>query len=316
MILPLVAFAELYAGRIQDKRVPSHEDWARGADAASRLARPDASTRYPIVVAPRWATPVGDMALGGFSALRPASEAVVDTHVTGRSSLETARHVVELSVAGADDPEIKGWKRSHEEHFGPLHVRVLDNPAPAKLLRDLSDEIDPSAKVMRVDPSGKESACRWETSGPQKILVVFSGPEIPIQRFLCPPYDTGWAFVAPTVITDLAYVPRRCIFMHPEGETKLRISLPPKPIGRRVVAWVGLPYEVERELTKGPVRARIQVAGETVAEVTHFEGDGWKRFEGDSSKFAGQSLPVTIETFVDDGNSGYRQACVAAELRE
>lgn len=316
MALPIVALAELVVGRWQDRRVPTQAEWARAAVLATSLARPDASTRLPIIVAPRWATPDGDLALGGFGAQRTPDQAVVDTHVTGRSSLETAAHVVELSVYGADDPDVRGWNVARSERFGALSVRLLDNPKPSRLLRDLSDEIDPKAQVSRVDPAGKSQACRWEPSGQQKMFALFAGPMAPQQRFSCPPFDPNWTFVAPTVITDLDYVPRRCIFMHPDRDQITRVELPPRTIGRRVVAWTGLPYTAERELKFAAYHAAISVDGHRVAEVTHVDGDGWKRFEGDTSQYAGKEAPIAIETWAEGAASVMRQACVAAEVRE
>jgi hypothetical protein len=315
-LLPLVALVEMVVGRWQERRVPTQAEWARAGVLATELARPDASTRLPIVVAPRWATPLGDMSLGGLGAVRPIDQAIVDTHVTGRSSLETAARVVEISVYGHDDPEIARWHVARSDRFGALTVRVLDNPAPARLLRDLSDEIDPTASVSRVDPAGNAKKCDWQAAGAQKAFALFAGPMAPLQRFSCPPNDPNWTFVAPTVITDLDYVPRRCIFMHPDRDQITRVELPPRPIGRRIVAWTGLPYLAERELKLAPYHAAIAVDGHRVAEVTHVDGDGWKRFEGDTSQYAGKTGAITIDTWVDGGASVMRQACVAAEVRE
>jgi hypothetical protein len=64
------------------------------------------------------------------------------------------------------------------------------------------------------------------------------------------------------------------------------------------------------------VLARVSVAGKPVAEVTHADGDGWKRFEGSSAAFAGQSQPVKLELWAEAGKAQFRTACMAVELRD
>lgn len=320
-VVPGAALGELVVGEAQRKHVPTREQWQAAADAARAARKPG----DVVVVAPRWAEQHGRMAMASYGTphldaiappgTMPPLDAGFDVHVAARADLETAARVLELSIRGKDDPQTKGWTLEKEQRFGDVALRILDNPRPQKLLRDLADEIDPTAVVSRVGPAGVDR-CRWEEGGAPRMPTLFGGPIMPVRHFLCTPYDPGWSWVGPTVITDLDYVPRRCIFMHPHEANVTTVELPPKKIGKRVVAYLGLHVYQERELGRAPVFARITVGGHVVATTTHPDGAGWQRFEGSTESMAGTDQPVKLEVWVDRGLSQFRTACLAAQIRE
>lgn len=315
-ILPVTAVWELVAGEVQHRHVPQAGDWGAAASAAVAEKRPG----DVIVVAPRWAEQHGRMALSDF---RPPSVTTpdvpldkwFDVRVAARPDLETYRRVLELSIRGKDDPETKGWKLVEERRFGDVALRVLENPAPHPIVRDLVDEIDATATVARV-ANGVPEPCRWEETGPQHMPGLFAGAVQPTKRFLCSPFDPAWSFVGPTVITDLHYVPRRCIWMHPGANDVTTIEFPPKPLGKSFVGYLGIHVYQERELKFPPVYARVSVADKEVAHVVHNDGDGWLRFDGSTAEFAGTSQRVKIELWVDPGMNPFRTACMSAQLRD
>lgn len=328
-VVPLVAVWELVAAQRQHQAVPTDADWRAAASAAAQAKKPGDM----IVVAPRWAEPLGRKALlevahpstSGAGAAGPTptgvtNEAIfgdrslVDLRMVGRADFDTTPRVLELSIRGKDDPQLKGFRLVSTQRFGTVELRTFENPRPEKLLRDLVSEIDQTATVQRIAPDGGVEVCRWETEASQHIPNLFAGPVPPKKRWLCPPFDPGWSWVAETVITDLDYVPRRCVMMHPTLSTTT-IVLPPKPIGQRVVAYVGKHVYVEREKRLAPVHVRISVAGKEVAHRFHQDGDGWARFEGSTAAWAGTAQPVKIELWAE-GSPQFRVACVAAELRE
>ena len=315
-ILPVTAVWELVAGEVQHRRVPKRDDWGAAASAAIAAHKPG----DVILVSPRWAEQHGRMAVAGFrvpDATTPetAIDRFFDVHVAARPDLEIYTRALELSIRGKNDPQTKGWSLVSEQKFGDVALRILQNPAPHALVRDLTDEIDATASVSHVGPNGPQ-ACRWEEGGTQHMPALFAGPVPPPKRFLCPPSDPNWTYVAPTVITDLAYLPRRCIFMHPHEFDVTTIELPPRPIGQRVVAWIGIHVYQERELKFAPILARISVGGKEVASVTHNDGDGWLRFEGSTAEFSGSAQPVKLELWADKGQTQFRTACMAAQLRD
>ena len=313
-LLPLAALVELGLGAWQRRHVPRASDWGAAASAALAARKPGEA----IIIAPRWTAENGRMALAGFRtplAGAPVGEDA-DARIAGRSDLDVFPRVLELSIRGKDDPQTKGWPLVEQRRFGDVALRILQNPRPERLVRDLADELDPSAKVSRVDPAGVAEPCRWEEGGVQKMPGLFGGPEVPPRRWVCSPWDAQWTFVAPTVMTDLDFVPRRCILMHPINDTTTTVELPPRPVGKHVVAYVGLHVFQERDLDKAPVGARVTVGGVRVAETLHRDGEGWKRFEGTTGALAGSAQPVKIESWAEGGVSAFRLMCVAVQLRD
>ncbi|GAC1352177.1 MAG: hypothetical protein NVS3B20_09380 [Polyangiales bacterium] len=315
-LLPLTAIVELVVGEVQHRSVPTNSEWEAAVRRALAIKRPGDA----IIVAPRWAEPLGRRAFGAISPAPQASsgetvgKADYDIHIAGRADLDTVKRALELSIRGNDEPQTTRWRKVSEEKFGHVALRILENPSPQELVRDLVDEVDGTAKVSRVFPTSTEP-CRFEEAGFQHIPQLFLGPVQPFNRWLCMPYDTNWSFVGPSVITDLNYVPRRCIYMHPHGDGVTTIEFPPRPIGTRVVAYLGLHVYAERELKGADIFARVSGAGKEVAMVRHRDGDGWLRFEGSTAEFAHTSQPVKLETWALGGLSAQRVMCLSAQLR-
>jgi hypothetical protein len=310
-LLPVVGIVELALAESQKRKVPTDAEWHDAAVAVRAVKAPNDM----VIVAPRWAGPLGRKAIG------EVDKTMIDLRTVGRSDLGAVPRVVELSIRGEDDPEVKGWKLIDERKFGSVKVRVLENPKPDKLVRDLVEEVGPDTPAVKLPlvngapllAAAPIETCRWETT-PSRIPNMFQGPPLPASHFLCPPFDPGWTWVAPTIITDLEYVPRRCVFMHPT-EKATAVDYPARRIGHKVVGYIGLQVYIERELGKSPVHVRVEVAGKEVAHALHKDGDGWLRFEGNTSEFAGQTQPVRIVTW-PDASPQFRVACVAAQLRD
>jgi hypothetical protein len=311
-LLPVVGIVELALAESQKRKVPTDADWHAAATAVRAVKKPTDM----VIVAPRWAEPLGREAIGD------VDKSMIDFRTVGRADLEAVQRVVELSIRGEDDPQTKGWKLTDERKFGAVKVRVLENPKPDKLIRDLVEEMGEGTPAVKL-PLGPDGApppnvapvetCRWETT-PSRIPNLFQGPPLPTSHFLCPPFELSWSWVGATMITDLEYVPRRCVFMHP-SDRATALNYPPRPIGHKVVAYVGLQAHLERELAHPPVNVRIEVGGKEVAHAHHKDGDGWLRFEGSTAEFAGQNQPVRIVTWAD-ASPQFRVACVAAQLRD
>lgn len=302
--LPAVAIGELALAQAQAHKVPTDAEWRAAAAAAKAQKKPGDA----VVVAPAWAGPLGRKAIG------EVDPTMIDLATVAKSDLETAQRVLELSIRGQDDPDTKGFKLIAEQAFGPVKLRTLENPHPDKLVRDLVTELGPTTLVSHVHATIGADPCRWEHGG-TRIPNLFTGPATPVDRFMCPPNDPSWTFVGVTAITDLSWTPRRCILMHPTENDTVSVLYPPGPIGKKVVAYVGIHVFQERDLSKSPVHARVSVAGKEVAHARHKDGDGWLRFEGSTSQWAGTSQEVKLETWAE-GSAQFRVACVAAQLRD
>jgi hypothetical protein len=310
-LLPLAAVGEIVAGEVQHRRIPTARDWSDAAAAASAMRR-DGDV---IVVAPRWAEQSGRMALGfGVPPAPGPLDQLFDARVAGRSDLAVYKRALVLSLRSKDDPMTKGWRLVEEKKLGHVSLRVLQNPAPELLVRDLVEEVDQTTKITRVFPKSVDQ-CTWETGTTPHMPGLFAGPVAPPARWMCPPNDPAWSWVGPTVITDLDYAPRRCLWVHPHADGVLNVEYPSRPIGKRVVGHAGIHVWNEREKKGAPVFVRISIAGKEVAKLTHVDGEGWARFEGSTEEFAGTSQPVKIETWAQNGLSQFRELCVAAQLR-
>lgn len=302
-LLPVVAIGELTLAQWQARRVPADAEWNAAASAAKAAKKPG----DVVIVSPAWAGPLGRKAIG------EVDPTLIDLSSVAKSDLDTASRVLELSIRGQDDPDARGFRLVDEKSFGKVKLRTLENPHPDKLVRDLVSELGPAAQVAHVQ-NGVVDPCRWE-HGTTRMPNLFNGPATPVDRFLCPPNDPSWTFVGVTAITDLSYVPRRCILMHPLDNSSTVVTYPPGNIGKKVVAYVGIHVFHERELNKPPVHARVSVAGKEVAHARHLDGDGWLRFEGSTAAWAGTSQEVKLETWAE-GSAQFRVACVAAQLRD
>jgi hypothetical protein len=300
-VLPASAIYELALGAWQRAHVPKSNEWSAAA-AAAIAAKKDGDT---IIVAPRWSAEVAAMALGPAYDLKSAA----------RADLETTKRALELSIRGKDDPQTQGWALVEQKKFGNVSLRILQNPHPWTLVRDLVDEVDATAKVTRGQPGATPETCHWDPNGSVEMPGLFGGPETPPARFVCPPSDPSWSFVAPTVITDLDYVPRRCVHVDSDLASIVTIELPPKPIAHALVLYVGAHVYAERTLTRSPFEVRVSIGGQPVLDAIHHDGDGWMRAEASTDPFAGQSLPVAIEVHSVDGH-GTGGVCVAAQLRD
>ena len=96
-VVPLVAVGELVAAERQRRAVPTDADWRDAMAAASAARRPG----DVILVAPRWAQPLGGKGafeVAGGTAPVASSTAIVDLHTLARPDLETATRVLELSI--------------------------------------------------------------------------------------------------------------------------------------------------------------------------------------------------------------------------
>ena len=312
-VLPGSAVFELALGAWQRAHVPKRNDWGAAAAAAIAAKKDPGDT---IIVAPRWSSELGAMALAGYAVPKVggAIDANYDVKVAARADLETTKRALELSIRGKDDPQTKGWTLVSQQKFGDVALRILQNPHPQTLVRDLVDEIDGNAKVTRALANGSTESCRWDPNQSVEMPGLFSGPETPPNRFVCPPGDPNWSYVGATVITDLDYVPRRCVHVDSDGPP-VTIELPAKPIAHSIVAYVGSHVFVERALNHGPYRVRFSIGGQPVLDAMHHDGDGWARAQASTDAFAGQSLPLSIEVRSEDGHWG-GGVCFAAQLRD
>lgn len=192
VLLPLAGVVELVAGERQRRAVPTSDDWAR---AAGRPPSPPA--RRPgdaIIVAPRWAAPLGAHGVSDGRAIGGGEEA-------RRRDRPSVRPRAPICSPTPGAPSSRSAAGMHGRREGvPARVGAalrlrrptgFENPSPQRQVRDLTAEVDASATVYRAAPNGAREPCRWEPGGMQRLPSLFTGPTPAAERWLCSPRDAG-----------------------------------------------------------------------------------------------------------------------------
>lgn len=266
-LLLLVPVSEAAGHLWLSTHVPSSAAWTEaGQFVASNLEPEDL-----VLARPAWTEPLVRSALGSALSLRQAGFATPEAFErVWLISLDEAR------PADADE----AWARKLsmqppeiDRQFGRVRVRRWDIDSDP-VLYDLVRHV-PEAHVT-MDPAGSNERCRWVSRPDPKGGGLFAGPAVPAQRFVCDP-RRPWLWVAPTVIEDLKLQPRYCVWQHPSGPEPIRVRFSDVPLGHELVLHAGLYYDHERRKTGGPVHLTVRIDDETAGQMTHRDGEGWKR---------------------------------------
>jgi hypothetical protein len=268
------------------RRVPE-ADWV-----AARLFVTSRSTPEDLVAfAPTWADPLGRMYFG---------PAVATVAREGRPDEARFPRAYEVSLRGAHLPALADWTREDVSRFGGVTVTTLRNPAPVSILEDLVSLVgagSPRIRVSRVD-GNRESECSYGHGSVQSGGLGY-GPAIPGNRFSCP----GGGFVGVSVVADLDYVARQCIFAPPSGGGVLRLRFSEVAFGDMLRGHHTLYVEAERGKTGAPVSLAFKTDSTPLGTVFHRDGDGWKPFGFDTGQLKGQRADL----IVDISSSGDRR---------
>lgn len=135
---------------------------------------------------------------------------------------------------------------------------------------------------------------------------LLSGPMAPATRFLCDS-RRRWLWVGATVMEDLDFQPRRCIWQHPAGSEPIRVTFPEVRLAQSLVFYGGLYHMYERDLNRPAVTMRVLLDGIPVARFVHSDGDGWARYTISTENVRDVSSNVSIEVTADDPH--YRAFC-------
>ncbi len=296
---------ELGAHLVQAHSTVRDGDWRSARDYVGTQVKPDDLVTF----APRWVDPIGREQLGpGIATLE--REARPDESRFPRA--------FEVSIRGAHDESLDGWRRTGERQFGDVTVKTLENPAPVQIKDDFVSMVGPQRmQVTRVD-GDKTTDCPFTHAGPQSGGLG-AGPALPSDRFVCP----GGGFVAATVAADLDYRPRRCIYSPPQGgRAFVRMRFLGVRLGRTLHGHHGLYVEAERDRKGAPVTITFRVGDAVVGSVTHHDGDGWKPFEFDTtdlaaeaSKAGGPDARADVVADIESSSGERRMYCFEADTR-
>lgn len=301
-LVPAAGLLELGAHLVQARESASEQDWNAARDYVAAQAKDDDLVTF----APRWIDPVGRMRFGDKIAT-VAREARADETRFARA--------FEVSVRGAHAAELSSWRRADNKSFGNVTVTTLENPAPAHVIDDLVSMVNPmQMRVSRGDGSGvmataNSAECAFVHGSAQSGGLGW-GPAVPADRFNCP----GGGFVGESVVADLDYRPRRCVYAPPQAPNQpLRLRFLGVHFGRSLHGHHALYVEAERDRKGAPVTLAFRVGDATIGSVIHRDGEGWKAFELDTSDLAGQREDLVAEIASTGGER--RMYCFEADTR-
>ncbi len=292
--VPAVGLLELGAHVVQTHSSIPDADWRSARDYVGSQIQPDDLVSF----APRWVDPIGREQLG-------PSLATLEREA--RPDESRFPRAFEVSIRGAHDASLEGWRQTGESRFGAVTVRTLENPQPVHIVDDLVSMVGAERmQVSRVD-GDKVTDCPFSHAAPAGGGLG-AGPALPADRFVCP----GGGFVAASVAADLGYRARRCIYTTPQGGGRglVRIRFRGVRLGRSLHGHHGLYVEAERNKTGAPVTITFRVGDQVVGSVVHHDGEGWKPFEFDTSELAA----AANKTGHDDGSEAGGRVDLVAEI--
>lgn len=277
-LVPAVGLIELGAHVLQTRWTVPDADWT----AARQYVVARCQAEDLVAFAPRWADPLGRQHFGA---------SVANITREGRPDEKRFPRAFEVSIRNAHVPALTAWPVESIAHFGAVTVATLKNPNPARVLGDLVSAVgsgSPRVRVSRVD-GGRELDCPYVRGAPQTGGLGF-GPGIPGERYVC----QGGGFVGVSVVADLDYFPRRCIYAPPMGGA-LRVRFAGLEFGDVLRGHHGLYVEAERGKTGAPVTLSFRTDSTTLGSVVHRDGEGWKPFEFSTASLDGQSRELVVE---------------------
>ena len=304
--VPAVGLLELGAHLVQTHSAIADGDWRGARDYVGSQIKPEDLVSF----APRWVDPIGREQLG-------PSLATLEREA--RPDESRFPRAFEVSIRGAHDASLDGWRQTGEQRFGAVTVRTLENPQPVQVLEDLVSMVGAERmQVSRVD-GDKVTDCPFTHAAPAGGGLG-AGPALPGDRFVCP----GGGFVAASVAADLDYRPRRCIYTTPPGggRSLMRIRFLGVRLGRALHGHHGLYVEAERNKSGAPVTITFRVGDQVVGSVVHHDGEGWKPFEFDTSDLAGartghdgEAGRADLVAEIGAPNADRRMYCFEADTR-
>ncbi|MFT3773169.1 MAG: hypothetical protein QM820_47930 [Minicystis sp.] len=295
--VPVLGLVELGAHAWFARRPPSFDDWYTITDGVRAMKQPGDL----VVVAPAWADPAARRALG--DPLMPLRD-------VARPDVTRYAHALEISVLGERAEEVRGFREVERREIGRFLLRRLENPAPARVVYDFVDHLDPA--VVDVRGTDPPVTCSWNPRATVAAGGLGGHPTFPAARFECP----GGVFfnVGVTVIADEEFRPRRCLWSHPFARGEIVTRFRDVPLGQVIRGHGGLYWMIEREKKGAPITLTVRVDGEVVGSAVHRDGDGWAGFEFPLGAHAGAKA-ATVEFAVTSPNYRDRHFCFEADSR-
>jgi hypothetical protein len=216
---------------------------------------------------------------------------------------------LEVSIRGAHVADLAGWRETDHTKVGAITITTFDNPSPVALKDDLLRHVGKPDMHVSYLEGGNERDCNFGRNGVGSGNLGF-GPAVPSTRYQCP----GAAFAGISIMADLDYRPRRCLFVPGQGAgNAVRLRFDAISFGRVLHGHHGIYVEAERDLKGAPVNLMFRSGDTVIGRLVHRDGEGWKNFELDTSNLAGQSVELVVE--VSSPSRDRRLYCFEADTR-
>lgn len=293
-LVPLLGLGELALHGYFAARAPGFEDYAALAPELLKLKQPG----MPVVVAPRWAEPL----------LRQAAPGAFPLGELARPSDDGFAAFLEVSLLGAEAPELARYRRRDESALGPFRLAIRDNPSFQPLRFDFVNAVETEAVEVyaEADDGSGRARCpvveraRAGTGG-------LHGPVArPARRFEC----AGGRVVAASLIDDEQYRPRRCILVDPPRSGRIVLRFGAVPGSRRLLGYAGFSYFLGRDFEGPRAELTLREAGRELGRHRADPSRGWARFDAPRG---GEEGAIEVSVARSDPEPG--DFCFALEAR-
>ena len=257
--LMVLALVETLGALTASWRVATAAEW----DAAASDVRAGFRAGDLVVFAPSWSDPVGRLHLGDL--VSPEMAARADASHYGRAW--------EVSIRGARAAETQapGARLVSESRHGRVRVALYQLPAPTLSRYDFCGHFaDAEAFTFTARAPESARACTRDAGG-----------------FLCGPSSGpyGSGRIEPRIL-EVDYLPRRGLLVPPQSGKVTRLVYKGVTLGAALVGYTALHDYYSRKSADGPVEFSVFIDGAPVYEVMHGNGDGWRRFAVDTTKYS------------------------------
>lgn len=296
--VPLVGVVELVLHVKQTTSdVVRDEDWLAARDAVKAEAKPDDL----VVFAPFWADPLGRKWFG---------DELAGIKREARPDETRFPRAIEVGIRGAHRAELEGWKKSSERTVGKITIGVYENPAPVKLLTDLTDLAGPERMTVSRIENGAETPCVWQRGpGQPGGLGVPQGPAVPGDKFNC----ASGGYVGLAVLHALDHHPHLCFFATPPGPAgALRIKFANVSFGATLHGHSGVQWVNERTPSAERIQVSFSAFDRPLGTNVHRVGAGWTGFEFPTPELANKRGELVAEV----SGSAQRAYCFEADTRD
>jgi hypothetical protein len=294
--VPLISVVELalHVKQTGADVVPEH-DWVAARDVVKAELRPDDLVTF----APFWADPLGRRTFG---------DSIATLKREGRSDERRFGRAWEVSIRGAHDETLAGWKKIKEQQTGDVTVTLLEDPEYTPVIDDTVDLVTPDhLSVFRMDASGEQPCPYQQGASAGGSTVVPQGLLTPANKFVC----QGGGHVGVAVLHALDHHPHLCIFSTPIQGGTLRLRFSGVTFGSSVHGHSGIQWVSERNPTPEKVSVTFSAFDRLIGTHQHKVGVGWVGFELPTNEIDGRKGDLTV----DVGASNQRQFCFEATTR-